>query len=100
MVLAGAASGVAKIQTSGATWVGRFIPDAFHICNEHFEVISTVLLAYKAAIQDGGFAKSWKCVLMLQNSLFASWQTQNWEVGSSTAIVASLVMPKYLVLMS
>ena len=67
MVFAGAASGVVRIQTSGATWVGRFIPDAFCICNEHFEVISTVLLAYRAAIQDGGFAKGWKGVVMLQN---------------------------------
>ena len=67
MVFAGAASGVVRIQTSGATWVGRCIPDAFHICNEHFEVISTILLAYRAAIQDGGFAKGWKGVVMLQN---------------------------------
>ena len=67
MVFAGAASGVVRIQTSGATWVGRFIPDAFHICNEHLEVISTVLLAYRAAIQDGGFAKGRKGVVMLQN---------------------------------
>ena len=67
MVFAGAVSVVVRIQTSGTTWVGRFIPDAFHICNEHFEVISAVLLAYRAAIQDGGFAKGWKCVVMLQN---------------------------------
>ena len=57
MVFAGATSGVVRIQTSGATWVGRFIPDAFHICNEHFKVISNVLHAYRAAIQDGRFAK-------------------------------------------
>ena len=57
MVFAEAASGVVKIQTSGAILVGKFIPEAFHICNEHFEVISTVLFAYRAAIQDGGFAK-------------------------------------------
>ena len=57
MVFAEAASGVVGIQTTGATWVGRFIPDIFHICNEHFEVISTVLPAYRVAIQDGGFAK-------------------------------------------
>ena len=57
MVFAGAASGVVRIQTFGAIWVGKFIPDAFHIYNEHFKVISTVLFAYRAAIQDGGFAK-------------------------------------------
>ena len=67
MVLAGAAISVVRIQTSGFTWVGRFIPDVFHICNEHFEVISAVLLAYRPAIQDGGFAKGWKGVVMLQN---------------------------------
>ena len=56
MVFAGAANGVVRIQTSGAIWVAKFVFDAFHICSEHFEVISTVLFAYKAAIQDGGFA--------------------------------------------
>ena len=57
MVFTGAASGVVRIQTSGAIWVGKFMPDAFHIYNQHFEVISTVIFAYRAAIQDGGFAK-------------------------------------------
>ena len=67
MVFAGAASGVVRIQTPGAIWVGKFVSDAFCICNEHFKVISTVLFAYRAAIQDGGFAKGWKGVVMLQN---------------------------------
>ena len=57
MVLAGAASGVVTIQTSGAIWIGRFIPDAFCICSEHFDVISTALFAYRAAIQDGWIAR-------------------------------------------
>ena len=57
MVFTGAASGVVRIHTSGAIWVGKFTCDAFHICNEYFEVISTVLFAYRAVIQDGGFAK-------------------------------------------
>ena len=56
MVFAGATSGVVRIQTSGAIWVGKFVVDAFHICSEHFEVISAVLIAYKAAVQDGGSA--------------------------------------------
>ena len=56
MVFTRAASGVVRIQTSGAIWVGKFVSDAFCICSEHFEVISTVLFAYRAAIQDGGFA--------------------------------------------
>ena len=57
MVFTEAAIGVVRIQTSGAIWVGKLVIDAFHICSEHFEVISAVLFAYKAAIQDGGFAK-------------------------------------------
>ena len=56
MVFAGAAISVVRIQTSGAIWVGKLVTDAFCICSEHFEVISAVLFAYKAAIQDGGFA--------------------------------------------
>ena len=67
MVFAGAAVGVVRIQTSGAIWVGRLVAEALHICSEHFEVISTVLFAYKAAIQDSGFAKGWKGVVILQN---------------------------------
>ena len=56
MVFAAAASGVLRIQTYGAIWVGKLVSDAFCICSEHFEVISTVVFAYRAAIQDGGFA--------------------------------------------
>ena len=67
MVFAGSASGVVRIQTSGAIWVGKFVSDAFCIRSEHFEVISTVLFAYRAAIQDGGFVSGWKGVVMLQN---------------------------------
>ena len=67
MVFAGAASSVVRIQTSGAVWVGKFVSDAFRICSEHCEVISTVHFAYRAAIQDGGFANGWKGVVMLQN---------------------------------
>ena len=57
MVLAGVESRVMRIQTSGDIWVGKFTFDAFHICNEHCEVISAVLLAYRAATHDGGIAK-------------------------------------------
>ena len=56
MVFAGAASGVVRIQISSAIWVGKFVFDAFHICSEHFEVISAVFFAYKAAMQEGEFA--------------------------------------------
>ena len=67
MVFAGAVTGVVRIQTSGAIWVGRLVAEALHICNEHFEVISMVLFAYKAAMQDGWFANGWKGVVMLQH---------------------------------
>ena len=67
MVSAGAASGVVRIQTSGDIWVGKFTSDAFHICNKHCEVISAVFCGYRAVIQDGGFAKGWKGVVLLQN---------------------------------
>ena len=56
MVFIGAVTGVVRIQTSSAIWVGRLVAEALHICNEHFEVISTLLFTYRAAIQDGGFA--------------------------------------------
>ena len=56
MVFAGAASGVVRIQTSGAIWEGKFVSDAFCICSEHFEAITTVFFVYRAALQDGGFA--------------------------------------------
>ena len=56
MVFAGTVTGVVRIQTSGAILVGRVVAEALHICNEYFEVISTVLFTYKAAMEDGGFA--------------------------------------------
>ena len=56
MVFTGASIGVMRIQTFGAIWVGRLVTEALGIYNEHLEVISAVLFAYKAAIQNGGFA--------------------------------------------
>ena len=56
MVFVGAVIGVVRIQTSGAIWLGRLVIEALHICNEHLEAISTLLLAYRAAMQDGGLA--------------------------------------------
>ena len=67
MVLPGAESGVMRIQTSGDICVGRFGSKVVLICNKHCVVISTGLLAYRAATHDGGFASSWKGVVMLQN---------------------------------
>ena len=67
MVLAGVESGVMKIQTSGDICVGRFTSEVFLICNEHSEVIPAGFLAYRAETHDGGFAKGWKGVVILQN---------------------------------
>ena len=64
MVCTGAATGVVRIQTSGANWLGRFVAEALHICNEHFQVISAVLFAHKAAIRIVDFLmveKVWCC---------------------------------------
>ena len=55
MVLARVEGGVVMIQTSGDIWESRFISDAFCICNEHHEVMSAVLFAYRVVAQDGGF---------------------------------------------
>ena len=67
MMLAGVEGGVMKIQTSGDICVGKFTSEIFLICNEHCEVISAGLLAYRAVTHDGGFAKGWKGVVILQN---------------------------------
>ena len=56
-VLAGMESGVVRIQTSGDICVGKFTLEVFLICNDHCEVISAELLAYKAATHDGGLAR-------------------------------------------
>ena len=60
MVFNGAVTGVVRIQTSGAIWVGRLVAKALHICNEHLEAISTLLFAYRDTIQDDGFANGLK----------------------------------------
>ena len=57
MVLADVKSGVVRIQTSGDICVSKFTSDVFLICYEPFEVISAVLLAYRAVTHDGGFAR-------------------------------------------
>ena len=67
IMLAGAESGVVRIQISDDIYVGRFTSEVFLICNEHFEVISAGFLAYRAETHDDGFAKGWKGVVILQN---------------------------------
>ena len=56
MVFVGAVTHVVRIQTSGAIGLGRLVIEALHICSEHLEAISTLLLIYRAAMQDGGLA--------------------------------------------
>ena len=60
MVLAGAESGVVRIQTYGDICVGSFTPEVFLICNEHCEVVSAEVLAYRTETHNGGFARGWK----------------------------------------
>ena len=48
-------------------------------------------------MQEAWLASGWKGVVMLQNCPLASW---NYVVESSTAMVASLVTPRYLVFTS
>ena len=56
MVFVGAVASVVSIQISGAIWVGRLVVEALHICKEHLEAISSLLFAYRAAMQVGGLA--------------------------------------------
>ena len=67
MVLAGEESGDMRIQISGDICVGWFTSEVFLICNEHCEVICARLLAHRAETHDGGFARGWKAVIILQN---------------------------------
>ena len=66
MVLAEVEGWIVMIQTSGDIWVHKFISDVFHICNEHCEEMSAVLLAYRAVAQDGGFDRGWNGAVILQ----------------------------------
>ena len=45
-----------KIETFGASCKGILTSELFLICNEHLVEILAVSLAYKAVMQDGGFA--------------------------------------------
>ena len=56
MVFVEAVTGVVRIQASVTIWLGRLVIVALCICSEHLEAMSTLLLAYRAAVQDGGLA--------------------------------------------
>ena len=47
---------VVKIQTLGVSIEGKLTSEVFLICKEHLAEILAVFLAYKAVIQDIGFA--------------------------------------------
>ena len=67
IVVVTAEGAVVNIQIFGAIWEGILISEVFLICNEHLVEILAVFLAYKAVVQDGGFASGWNGVGMLQN---------------------------------
>ena len=75
IVLAGAESGVVRIQTFGAICDSMLTSKVFLICNEHHEEMLTRFLAYKAEVPVGRFASGWKGVGIVQNCPFAAWQT-------------------------
>ena len=95
MVSVGVEVGVVSIQTSGMICVGRGVIVALCICREHLDSMLDVLLAYRAVMHVGGFAKGRKGVEMWQNCPFACLHTSNCVQDSSSPIVASLVTPKY-----
>ena len=57
MVSVGAEVGVVSIQTSGVISVGRGVTVALCSCREHFDSMLATLLAYRAVMHVGGFAK-------------------------------------------
>ena len=98
--MATAEGAVVKIQTFSVSWEDILTSEVFLICNEHLVEILAVFLAYKAVIQDSGFANGWNGVGMLQNCPFASWHILNYRGQISTAIVSSCVILRYVVLIS
>ena len=63
---------VKKIQTLDASCEGILTSEVFLICNEHLAEKLVVFLAYKAVIQDNGFASGLNGVGMVQKCPFAS----------------------------
>ena len=56
IVVVTAEGAVVKIQTFSASCEGILTSKVFLICNEHLVEILAVFLAYRAVMQDGGFA--------------------------------------------
>ena len=73
--LAGAESGMVRIQIFGAVCDGMLTSKVFLTCSEHLAEVLVRFLVYKAEVHVGGFANGWKGVGMLQNCPFVTWQT-------------------------
>ena len=59
VIVAAAAEGaIVNIQTFGASLEGMLTSEDFLICKEHLAEILAIFLAYKAVMQDSGFASS------------------------------------------
>ena len=58
IVVVTAEGAVVKIQTLGASCEGILTFEVFLICSENLAEILALFLAYKAVIQEGGFASS------------------------------------------
>ena len=99
VIVAAAEGATVKIQTFGASWEGMLTSEDFLICKEHLAEILAVFLAYKAVIQDGGFASGWNGVGMLQNCQNLD-KILNCRGKISSAMVSSCVILRYLVLIS
>ena len=72
IVVVGVDGAVVKIQTFGTSWEAIVTSKVFLICKEHLAKMPAVFVAYKAVIQDGGFASGWNGAGMVQNCPFAS----------------------------
>ena len=94
IVVVGAEGAVVKIQTLGASCKGIPTSEVFLISKEHVAKMLAVFLAYKAVIQDGGFASGWNGVGMIQNCPFTSWKILNCHGKMSTAMVVILCNSK------
>ena len=62
IVVVTAEGAIVEIQTFGASYEGILTSELFLICNEHLVEILAVFLAYRAVMQDGGYASGWNGV--------------------------------------
>ena len=89
-----------SIYTFGAIDEGMLMLWAFLICSRHLVVMLTVFLVYRAVMQNGGLASSWRGALILQNCPLVFLHMLNWWYEISTAIVSSHLTPRYWVFTS